>query len=125
MEFVLSKYKVHIFQAVAVPLWNVTQMCAHVTHSPFHTASLIPVEYMYNPRGAPGVFYPHGYPGAVLHCPRPHISWVLIPRGSRTHVSHYDQTPGQPCCIFWLAEVMELEVRKSQYAIRALTFSYL
>ena len=59
--------------------------------SPFHTASLIPGEYNpgeYNPgEYNPGEVLSHGYPGAVSHCPRPRISWVLIPQGS-AHTFH-------------------------------------
>ena len=38
--------------------------------SPYHTTCTSLISEEYNPSEAPGKSLPHGYPGAVSHCPR-------------------------------------------------------
>ena len=79
------------------------------------------------PRGGLGSFFTPRLPRrSFTLCPSAYFLGPYF-MGFRTHVSHYNQTPGQPRCIFWLAEVMDelTGSTQSQYEMRTLTYSYL
>ena len=64
------------------------------------------------PRGGPWSFFTPRLPQCSFTLSQPVYFLGPYSPGFRTHVSHYDQTPGQPRCIFWLAEVMDVANRK-------------